>query len=165
MSKKSQLLVVVGALLYLIAGCQATDSRSDTHTVDAVTTPIFLAPVTSQPDPLDGTRWELVAFEGESKTLNIPEKPRLFVVFHKGSLGLEGGCNQVGGYYRIKNDHITITFAEATQVDCSEQMPGINEIEKAFTDAMPAFNSYTIDGDWLRIRYAGGEILFRRAAK
>ena len=160
-----KLLIIVGVLLYLTTGCQASRPRNDAHAVDAVTTPTFLAPATSQPDPLDGTRWELMALESGGKALSIPEAPRLFVVFTKGFLSLQGGCNKVGGYYRVKNDRITITFAKATLVDCSEQMPGINEVERAFANAMPTFKSYTVDGNWLRIYCADGEILLRRAAK
>ena len=84
------------------------------------------------------------------------------IAFNRGELSLQGGCNAVSGHYRIENNRITITFVEATLVDCSDSMPGINEIENAFSNAMPTFKSYTIEGDQLRIHYADGELLFRR---
>jgi hypothetical protein len=43
-------------------------------------------------------------------------------------------------------------------------MPGINEIEDAFSNTMPTFESYTIEGDRLRVRYADGKLLFRRVS-
>ena len=93
---------------------------------------------------------------------SIPGQPRLFVEFKKGELSLRGGCNDVSGHYRIESSRIIITFVKATQVDCSDSIPGINEIEDAFSNAMLTFESYTIAGDQLRIRYADGELLFRR---
>ena len=56
-------------------------------------TQTYIVPVTSEPDPLDGTRWELVAFESEARIPGIPEQPRLFIAFNRGKLSLQGGCN------------------------------------------------------------------------
>ncbi|NPA91138.1 MAG: META domain-containing protein [Chloroflexi bacterium] len=151
-----QLFAVAAGFLCLTVGCTTEGGTGTTPTRT------YIVPVTSEPDPLDGTRWELVAFESEARTPAIPEQPRLFIAFNRGELSLQGGCNVVSGHYRIEDNRITITFVEATQVDCSDSMPGINEIEDAFSNAMPTFESYMIDGDQLRIRYADGELLFRR---
>lgn len=154
-----QLFVVIAGFLCLTVGCTTEGSTGTTPTQTSI------LPVTSEPDPLDGTRWELGAFESETMTPSIPDSPRLFIVFDKGELSLQGGCNAVSGHYRIENNHITITFVEATQVDCSDTIPGINEIEDAFSNAMPTFQSYMIEGDQLRVRYANGELLFRRVSE
>ncbi len=154
-----QLFIVIAGFLCLSVGC-TTESHSEitpTHT--------YIVPVTSESDPLDDTRWELIAFESKGSTLAIPKQPRLFMVFNKGELSLQGGCNAIRGHYRIENNWITITFVKATLVDCSDSMPGINEIEDAFSNAMPTFESYTIEGDQLRIRYVDGELFFDRASK
>lgn len=153
-----QLFVAAAGFLYLTVGCttEGGAGMTPTHT--------HIVPVTSVPDPLDGTRWELVTFESEARIPNIPEQPRLFIAFNIGELSLQGGCNVVSGHYQIENNRITITFVEATQVDCSDSMPRINEIEDAFSNAMPTFESYMIEGDQLRIRYADGELLFRRVS-
>jgi len=151
-----QLFAVAVSLIWLIAACTIDDG-------DGITaTPIYIVPVTSEPDPLDGTRWELVAFETEAKIPSIPEQPRLFIAFNAGELNLQGGCNDVSGHYQIDDNRITITFVNATLVDCSDSVPGINEVEDSFADAMPTFESYVIDGDQLRIRVADGEVIFRR---
>ncbi|RMG97921.1 MAG: META domain-containing protein, partial [Chloroflexi bacterium] len=128
-------------------------------------TPTYIVPATSESDPLDGTRWELMAFESESSTPAIPEHPRLFISFNRGELSLQGGCNAISGHYQIENNRITITFVEATQVDCSNSMPGINEIEDALSNAMPTFESYTLESDQLHILYADGELIFRRTSE
>ena len=153
-----QLFVAAAGFLYLTVGCttEGGTGMTPTHT--------YIVPVTSEPDPLDGTRWELVAFESEARTPSIPEQPVLFIAFNIGELGLQGGCNTVSGHYRIENNRITIAFVEATLVDCSDSMPGINEIEDSFFNAMPTFESYMIEGNQLRIRYADGEILFRHVS-
>jgi|GEM_PF-6850109 len=153
-----QLFAVTAGFLCLIVGCTTEGGTGTTPT------PTYIVPVTSELDPLDGTRWELVAFESEARTPSIPEQPGLFIAFNRGELGLQGGCNAVSGHYQIENNRITITFVEATLVDCSDSMPGINEIEDALSNAMPTFESYTIEGDLLRIRYADGELLFRRVS-
>lgn len=154
-----QLFAVVAGFLCLTVGCTTDGSTgvTPTHT--------YIVPVTSEPDPLDGTRWELVAFESETRAPSIPEQPRLFITFNRGELNLQGGCNAVSGNYQIENNRITITFVEATLVDCSDSMPGINDVEDSFSNAMPTFESYTIEGDQLLIRYADGELLFRRVSE
>lgn len=153
-----QVFVAVAGFLCMTVGCTSEGSTGPTPTRT------YILPVTSEPDPLDGTRWELVAFESEARTSNIPEQTRLFIVFNIGELSLQGGCNTISGHYRIENNGITITFVEATQVDCLDSMPGINEIEDTFSNTMPTFKSYKIEGDQLRIRYADGELLFRRVS-
>lgn len=154
-----QLFAVVAGFLCLTMGCttEGSTGMTPTHT--------YIVPVTGEPDPLDGTRWELVAFESEARVPSFPEQPRLFIVFNRGELSLQGGCNAVSGHYRVENNRITITFVEATLVDCSDSMLGINEVEDAFSKAMPTFESYTIEGDQLRIRYADGELLARRVSE
>lgn len=154
-----QLFAVTAGFLCLTVGCttEGGTGTTPTHT--------YIVPVTSEPDPLDDTRWELVAFESEARTPAVPEQPRLFIAFNRGELSLQGGCNAVNGHYRIENNRITITFVEATRVDCSDSMPGINEVEDAFSNAMPTFESYMIEGNQLRIRYVDGELLFRRVSE
>lgn len=157
-----QLFAVAAGFFCLTVGCTSTNLPDGTLEGGTGTAPTIVAPVTSEPDPLDGTRWELVAFESQARSPSIPGQPRLLVEFKKGELSLRGGCNAVSGHYRIENNRIIITFVKATQVDCSDSKPGINEIEDAFSYAMPTFESYTIEGDQLRIRYADGELLFSR---
>jgi heat shock protein HslJ len=154
-----QLFVAAIGFLCLTVGCTTKDDteKTPTHT--------YIVPVTSEPDPLDGSLWELVTFESEVRTPSIPEQSGLFIAVNRGELILQSGCNTVNGHYQIENNRITITFVEATLVDCSDSMPGINDIEEAFSNAMPTFESYLIEGDQLRIRYADGELLFRRVSE
>lgn len=123
----------------------------------------LIVPVTSDPDPLSGTRWELVAFEGEEGALRIPPEAQLFVEFDQGSLKFTTGCNDPSGYYTLEGEQITITFAKITTMDCTNKVgEEVMAIENAFGAVLPTFESYTIDGDELRIRHASGELVFRR---
>ena len=159
-----QLLAVAAGFLCLTMGCTTTNLPDGTLEGGARTTPTIVAAVTSEPDPLDGTRWELVAFESHERALSIPEQPRLFVKFKKGVLSLQGGCNHISGHYMLENDHITITFSKTTERDCSASMPGINAVEAAFLTAMQTFELYTISDGQLRIRYDDGELLFHHVS-
>ena len=159
-------LSVAAGFLCLAMGCAATHQPGVEGGAGPTPTAIVIAPVTSEPDPLDGTRWELMSFESRERTLHILEQPRLFVKFEKGALTFRGGCNRIAGYYVLENEHITITFAEGTLVDCSSDSPKswTMEVEEAFLSAMPAFESYTIADDLLHINHASGKLLFRRAS-
>lgn len=125
-----------------------------------------VVPVTSESDRLTGTRWELVTFEGTETVPTISAQPQPFIEFNQGILVLRNTCNSPGGHYQLENDHITITLAEMTEVDCTEELgTGVMEVESAFFAAMLTFESYSIEDDQLRIQYENGEILFRRLSE
>jgi len=126
--------------------------------------PVFISPLAGEFDPLDGSRWQLAAIESEAAPA-IPARPLLFVAFNAGELGLQGGCSRVAGRYQVEGERLTVTLVEVAGVDCSDEMPGIREVEAAFADAMPTFESYLLADEELRIRYAAGELVLRRALK
>jgi len=161
---KVPVIFTMVSFLYFELGCTRVNHLDSTIEVETRITPTatYIVPVPSEPEPLSGTRWKLVAFESEESTPSIPEQPQFFVEFQKGELSLKGGCNSIGGHYVLQNDNITITFAERTEVDCSHLGPTVNEIEEMFSSAMLTFDSYTIENEQLRIRYIDGELLLRR---
>lgn len=159
-----QWLGIITSFIVLTASCVQTDLSPSTRAGSSGMTPVIITPVVSEPDPLDGTRWELVDFKGQKKSFEIPEQPQPILQFKKGILGLQTGCNEITGYYEL-GDHnsITITFAEKTEMDCSFLGLRVNEIEEAFYNAMQTFESYSLEDDQLRIHYAEGSILLHRA--
>jgi heat shock protein HslJ len=150
------------AAVGLLAACASQPPEPGLLTPEAPVEDLVIAPVTSETDPLDGTRWRLLAFESQEQAPVIPEEPDPVVEFQKGVLSLHTGCNEVYGHYIVQREQITVTFAEGTLVDCSDQYPGVNEVEQAFLEAMPAFESYVTGDDQLRIQYAGGVLLLSR---
>lgn len=123
--------------------------------------PIVITPVKSDPDPLDGTRWELIAFEGDQSAPIIPDVVHPVIKFDAGVLDFDAGCNSVSGHYLIENNRITMTFMEQTLVSCQDK-PEVMEIEERFVAAMETFQTYVIEDDRLRIRYSAGQLLFFR---
>jgi heat shock protein HslJ len=99
------LFVAAAGSLCLAASCTTAGPPAGTLEGGAgmIPTHTYVVPVTSEPDPLNGTRWELVDFEGGP---SVPEQPKLFVEFEEGALSLRDGCNRVGGHYLIENDYI-----------------------------------------------------------
>ncbi len=154
------------SLLNLALGCTRPNLPESTleSNTRMTSTPTYIVAVTSDPDPLNGTDWELVAFESEEKALSIPKQPQFFVEFQKGELNLRGGCNSIGGHYVLEGSSITITFAKGTDMDCSHLGPDVNDVERTFVAAMQTFDSYTLEGEQLRISYIDGELLFRRVS-
>ena len=123
--------------------------------------PVVITPVKSDPDPLDGTRWALIAFEGDQSAPIIPDDVHPVINFDAGVLDFDAGCNSVSGHYLIENNRITMTFMEQTLVSCQDK-PEVMEIEERFVAAMETFQTYVIEDDRLRIRYSAGQLLFFR---
>ena len=164
-------MAIVG-ILYFSTGC-ASISRSDskvhdniektlTPTLALTPTFTFVVPVTSYPDPLTGTQWKLISFVNKESALKIPENLIFLVQFDDGGLSFRGGCNSIGGHYVLENERITMTFAMRTEVDCSHLGPNVNEIDAAFSNSMPTFKMFTIEGEQLSIHYENGEIIFQK---
>ncbi len=122
-------------------------------------------PVTSEPDPLAGTRWELTAWESQGETLTIPDKPQVTLRFRDGSVVLRTGCNDPGGHYLLHENNIEIIFSRITGQSCEgENWPPISAIETAFRTALsaPTIWLYELESDTLHIQYLGGEMELRR---
>lgn len=161
---KATVIFSIAGFLYFALGCTSINPPDSTVQVEVRLTPTatYIVPGTSEPDPLSGTRWRLLALGSEESTPSLPEQPHFIVEFQEGELSLHGGCNSVVGHYVLQNGKITITFAERTEVDCSHLGPNVNEIEEVFSIAMLTFESYTLTDEQLRIRYMDGELLLHR---
>ena len=55
------------SFLYFVSGCKRVNLPGSTleSDISGIPTSTYIVPVTSESDPLDGTRWLLVAFESE----------------------------------------------------------------------------------------------------
>ena len=116
------------------------------------------------PDPLEGTAWLLTAVPGEDDALaRLPTDKRPILYFDFGELLFDTGCNDPNAAYVMDGASLTITIVRATTMDCFSRL-GHNgmAVERALADALGSIDSYTIDGNTLRLHYAGGDLVFRR---
>jgi heat shock protein HslJ len=112
------------------------------------------------PDPLAGTRWEVVNYYNGRGGLVTPlPGTRLTLEFGTdGTLVGSGGCNNYTTAYRVNGDNITIDPPASTQQVCSEP-EGIMDQEAEFlTNALPSAATFRIDGNTLELRSAGNQI-------
>lgn len=112
------------------------------------------------PDPLAGTRWEVVNFNNGRDGLVTPQEgTRLTMEFGAaGALVGSGGCNNYTTAYRVDGSNLTIDPPASTQQVCSEP-EGIMEQEAAFlTSALSMAATFRMDGNTLEIRSAGNQV-------
>ena len=112
------------------------------------------------PDPLVGTRWEVVNFNnGRGGVVTPLPDTRLTMEFGpNGSLGGSSGCNTYTTSYQVNGSNITIGQAAGTQLLCSEPA-GIMEQESDFLrSTLPSAATFRINGSTLEILTAGGQI-------
>jgi heat shock protein HslJ len=99
------------------------------------------------PDPLDGTRWELVAYR---KTRPIAGRD-LTVRFNSGRISGEAGCNRFEGCYSVQGDSITVSNITAKDAEC-EEPEGIMEQEEYYLRFLSDARTYKFVGGQLRIQ-------------
>jgi heat shock protein HslJ/uncharacterized protein YraI len=112
------------------------------------------------PDPLAGTRWEVVNFDNGRGGLVTPlPDTRLTMEFGAdGTLIGSAGCNTYTAAYRVNGNNISIDPPASTQRVCSEP-EGIMDQEAEFlTNALPSAATFSLDGNMLEIRSAGNQI-------
>ncbi len=111
------------------------------------------------PDPLVGTRWEVVNFNNGRGGLITPlVGTRLTMEFGANtSLSGNAGCNTYTTSYQLNGSNITIGLPSSTQQLCSEPA-GIMEQEADFLiSALPSAATFRINGNTLEILTAGGQ--------
>lgn len=112
------------------------------------------------PDPLAGTRWEVVNFNNGRDGIVTPlEGTRLTLEFGTaGALVGSAGCNNYTTAYRVNGSNITIDPPAGTQRVCTEP-DGIMDQEADFLiGALPTAATFRIDGNTLEVRSAGDQV-------
>jgi len=151
----------------VFTGCTAGSESAETTAANGTRTITPGIPVTSEPNPLAGTRWELIALESQGEPLTIPDEPQVTLRFRDGSVVLRTGCNDPGGHYLLHENNIEIIFSRITGQSCEGEEyggPPISAIETAFRTALsaPTIWLYELEDDTLHIQYLGGEMELRR---
>ncbi len=110
------------------------------------------------PDPLAGTRWDLIGYGPAGG--QAPASPAT-ADFADGQIRGTTGCNQYFGGYRLDGETIAIGPVGQTEMACMEE--GVMAQEAAFTAALGAATRYALAGDSLTIDYDGGQLIFAPA--
>lgn len=103
---------------------------------------------------LEATGWRAVLVWGRQPVAG--REPTLR--FAGGKVTGSGGCNQIGGQFRIERDRLEITDLGSTAMGCPAP---IGEIEGAFIKALLTAETIRFDGQNLVIVGGGGEVVLR----
>lgn len=144
--KKSLSLLIVGLSALLATSC--CPCRKASHKVH---------------QPLRATTWVLVQMDGQNVTsaTSSSEGARL-ILGDDGSFGGYGGCNSMGGQYKMtpsearsqKDVAGTIEFGD---IFSTKRMCPNDELEMAFFRTLSKIDSFVIEGDKLLL-LSGGEL-------
>lgn len=99
------------------------------------------------PDPLDGTRWDLVAYRKTRPIAGLD----LTVRFNSGRIWGEAGCNRFEGSYSVQGDSITVSNITAEDAECGGP-EGIMEQEEYYLRFLSDARTYEFVGGQLRIQ-------------
>lgn len=103
---------------------------------------------------LDGTHWILTDYGVENTVSVVPEGVVATASFENGQLSAQV-CNVIGAEYTADQRNISFGPAVSTMMFCEETM----EIEQAFLNGLENAATYTIDGGFLTILDANGNVL------
>jgi heat shock protein HslJ len=117
-------LLAVGftAATLLLAACGDDSTTSDT----AAGSPTGAS-------SLDGTRWTATSAEG----ITLVADSTVLLTFADGNVGVNGGCNTIGGGYTIEDDILKVDQLASTQMACAPELMAQDEAMSAFLASGP----------------------------
>ncbi len=118
---------------------------------------------------LAGTAWKLTALVADGTTTDVvtldgvPARKAGLAFREDGRASGSGGCNVINAGYTVEGETITFGPVMSTMMACPDPLM---KQEFAFTKALEAAASFTIDGDTLTISSADGAtaLIFERTA-
>jgi heat shock protein HslJ len=110
---------------------------------------------TPAPNPLAGTRWEVINYNnGRGGLVSLLDGTRIAMDFGAdGQLTGNAGCNNYFTYYQLSGSNITIGQPGSTSLTCAEP-EGVMQQEAEFLAALQTAATFRIDGDTLELRSA-----------
>ncbi len=138
----SKLLSSIVLFALILIGCQSTTPTPQTQKVQ-------------QAKAFEGTTWKLVSF-GLTR-MAVPTKAS--ITFNDGHYSGHGGCNGVGGGYKLEDNKLTLFAGFSTMMACPEL-----DLEHKYMKYLSSVTEYNIEGDTLDLR-SGGQILLRFKAQ
>lgn len=135
MKRPQQLLVAIAAAA-LLAACSSANAPGGPGSPDAPTT------------VLDGHAYLSISLDSPNPLLDVfPLEPgtRIRLAFADGTININGGCNVMGGAYRIDGDRIVTDQLSMTEMAC--EPPRMQQDDWLSTYLAGA--TFTLDGDTL----------------
>ena len=121
-------------------------------------TPVPTAPPAPVPDPLTGTRWNVVSVNNGSGIVSLAPGTSITMDFGTdGQVTGSSGCNTYFASFSLNGNAISIGQPGATSLFCAEPA-GVMDQEQAFLAALQAAATFRITGSQLDLTTAGGQI-------
>ena len=114
---------------------------------------------------LTGTTWVALGINnGKQAVASVVAGTEVTAVFAaEGTLSGTAGCNDYSAAYTLDGNKMTIKQPASTRMYCDQ--PGVMEQEQAYLAALTKVATYSIDGDRLQLRDAGGALQADYTAK
>lgn len=108
-------------------------------------------------DELDGTRWalEYLTLDAVSHMVSGRRIPEL--AFLDGRLSADDGVNMAAGEYHLDKDR----FSASLSLTSALEYPEVQLPEHGLLDHLTKAVSATVHGDFLHLRFDGGELVYR----
>lgn len=111
------------------------------------------------PDPLRGTRWEVINFNnGNAITTLVPDTRITMDFGTDGQVTGNAGCNSYFGPYQASGNSIMISQLGGTTRFCTDPA-GVMDQEAQFLSRLSSVANLRIDGNRLELTSAGGQIV------
>jgi heat shock protein HslJ len=108
-------------------------------------------------DQLAGSEWRPVEIAGRTMTPDAP----LYIRFEAGArISAHGGCNRMGGGYKIDKASLRIGPLRSTRKACEYE---VMQLENAFAKALEGARLFLRDGTKLTLKTAQGVTTMRLA--
>jgi len=106
------------------------------------------------PDPLAGTRWEVINYNNGQGLVTLLVDSRIALDFGTdGQVSGNAGCNNYFTSYWVNGNSITIGQPSSTSLFCAEP-EGVMQQEAEFLETLQTAATFRIDGNTLEIRSA-----------
>jgi heat shock protein HslJ len=143
------------ATLATIASWEITGDRLELRTADGGAGLRFIA---ESPTSLTGSPWEATAVNnGRGGVASVVGGSTLTARFADGQVAGSAGCNRFHGPYALDGTALLIGPLASTRRACPEPA-GVMEQEAAYLTALAKVATWSIEGDRLQLRDAGGAL-------
>ncbi|MCJ2186071.1 META domain-containing protein [Novosphingobium beihaiensis] len=93
------------------------------------------------------TSWRFELIDGQN-----PQSPDAGMTFHNGKIGVQVGCNRLGGPWRVDQDRLVAGPLNQTESDCTESAWKQERAVGALLVATPRLN---VEGDRMTLHSSG----------